>query len=132
MPESLRVVASRESPWFTAYLRDDGLLVYGAAPGLVITRTVALQVIEIGLQIVDEPKPTMVLMQDMARVDREARALFTSEAYNEVCSQTALVVGSPVSRVIGNFFVGLNRSRHLFKIFDDPALAVEWLRGFVR
>ena len=132
MSEEPRVVASRESPWFTAYLREDGLLVYRAVPGLVIDHTVANQVIEIGLQIVDEPKPTMVLMQDMARVDREARAMFASDLYTRLCSQTALVVGSPVSRVIGNFFVGLNRPRHLFRIFDDPALAIEWLRGFVR
>ena len=132
MSEEPRVVASRESAWFTAYLRDDGLLVYRAVPGLVIDHTVARQVLELGLQIVDEPKPTMVLMQDMARVDREARALFASDDYNRLCSQTALVVGSPVSRVIGNFFVGLNRPRHLFKIFDDPTLAVEWLRGFVQ
>ena len=132
MSEEPRVVASRESPWFTAYLRADGLLVYRAVPGLVIDHTVAIQVIEIGLQIVDEPKPTMVLMQDIARVDREARALFASDFYDRLCSQSALVVGSPVSRVIGNFFVGLNRPKHLFRIFDDPALATAWLRGFVR
>ena len=132
MSEEPRIVTSRESPWFTAYLREDGLLVYRAVPGLVIDHTVAIKVIEIGLQLVDEPKPTMVLMQDMARVDREARALFASDFYNRLCSQTALVVGSPVSRVIGNFFVGLNRPRHLFRIFDDPAQASEWLRGFVQ
>lgn len=132
MADEPRIIASRESPWFTVWLRDDRLLVYRAEPGLVITRTVAMQVVEIGLQIVREPTPTMVLMQDLARVDREARALFASDTYNRVCSQSALVVGSPVSRVIGNFFVGLNRPKHLFRIFDDPALAIEWLRGFVQ
>lgn len=67
----------------------------------------------------------------MARVDRGARAFFAGEEYMRLCSQTALVVGSPVSRVIGNFFVGLNRPRYPYRIFDDPALATEWLRGFV-
>jgi hypothetical protein len=132
MSEEPRIVALRESPWFACYLREDGILVYRAISGLVITHTISLQVVEIGLQVVNQPTPTMVLMQDLARVDREARALFASETYNRVCSQTALVVGSPVSRVIGNFFVGLNRPKHLFRIFDDPALAIEWLRGFVQ
>lgn len=131
MSEEPRVVASRESPWFSVSLLEDGLLVYRAIHGLVITKSVALQIIEIGLQIVDAPRPTLVLMQDMARVDREARALFASEVYNRLCSRTALVVGSPVSRVIGNFFVGLNRPRHLYRIFDDPKLAADWLRGVV-
>ena len=83
------------------------------------------------MQIADAPKPTLVLMPDMARVEREARAFFASEEYMRLCSQTALVVGSPVSRVIGNFFVGLNRPTYPCKIFDDPELAAQWLREFV-
>ena len=131
MPEEPRILAVRECPWFTVVLRDDGLLAYHPVPGLELTYPIALQVLELGLQIVDSPKPTLVLMQDMARVDREARALFASEEYMHLCSQTALVVGSPVSRVIGNFFIGLNRPKYPYQIFDDPALAAEWLRGFV-
>ena len=131
MPEAAQVVASRECPWFKVELRSDGILAYHPIPGLVLTHEVALQVLEVGLQIVDGPKPTMVLMQDIARVEREARAFFASEEYMQLCSQTALVVGSPVSRVIGYFFVGLNRPKYPYKIFEDPELAAEWLRGFV-
>jgi hypothetical protein len=130
--EAVRVIASRESQWFTAALRSDGLLEYCAVPGLVITHDVALQIFELGLQITDIPRPTLVLMTDMARVDRQSRAFFASEEYMRLCSQTALVVGSPVSRVIGNFFVGLNRPSYPVKIFDDAKLAAEWLQGFVR
>jgi hypothetical protein len=131
LPEA-RIIASREHPLFRVALRSDGILVYDPVPGLVLTYAVALQVLEVGLQINDGPKPTMVLMQDIARVDREARALFASEEYMRLSCQTALVVGSPVSRVIGNFFVGLNRPKYPHKIFDDPELALEWLRGYVR
>jgi hypothetical protein len=127
-----RVLASREIPAFRVELRSDGLLVYHPAPGLVLTYSIARQVLVEGLKIVDGPKPTMVLMPDMARVDREARAFFASEEYMSLCSQTALVVGSPVSRVIGNFFVGLNRPKYPCKIFDQAELAAAWLRGFVR
>lgn len=126
-----RIIASRECPWFTVSLRSDGLLEYRANPGLVITHDVALQVMEVGCQITDVPRPTLVWMQDMARVDRQARALFASEEYMRLSSQTALVVGSPVSRVIGNFFVGLNRPSYPVKIFDDAKLAAKWLQGFV-
>jgi hypothetical protein len=112
-------------------LRDDGILAYYPVSGLVLTYEIALKVIEVGLQIVDSPKPTLVLMQDMARVDREARAFFASEDYSNLCSQTALVVGSPVSRVIANFFVGLNRPKYPVKTFDDPRLAEQWLRGYL-
>ena len=131
MPEAPRVVASRECPWFKVDLREDGILAYHPIPGLVLTHEVALQVLVVGMQITDAPRPTLVLMQDMARVEREARAFLASQEYMRLCSQTALVVGSPVSRVIGNFFVGLNRPSYPYKLFDDPELAAEWLRGFV-
>ena len=131
MSDLPRVVASRECPWFTVVLRDDGILAYHPIPGLVLTHEVALQVLEVGLQVTQGPKPTLVLMRDMARVERGARALFASDEYMRLCSQTAVVVGSPVSRVIANFFVGLNRPKYPYKVFDDPELATEWLRGFV-
>ena len=131
MPQAPRIIASRECPWFTVALRDDGILAYHPRPGLVLTHEVALQVLQVGRQIADGPKPTLVLMQDMARVERAARAFLASEEYMRLCSQTALVVGSPVSRVIGNFFIGLNQPRYPYKLFDDPELAAEWLRGFV-
>ena len=131
MFEASRVVASRECPWFSVVLCDEGILVYRPIPGLVLTHPIALEVMRVGLQIVDSAKPTMVLMQDIARVDRDARACFASEDYMRLCSQTALVVGSTVSRVIGSFFVGLNQPTYPVKIFDDPELALEWLRGFL-
>lgn len=131
MPEA-RVIASRECPWFTAQVRDDGILAYHPIPGLVLTHDIAMQVLRIGLQIVDRtPVPTLVLMQEIARVDRDARAFFASADYLSLTSQTALVVGSPVSRVIGNFFVGLNRLKYPCKLFDDSELAIEWLLSFM-
>jgi hypothetical protein len=125
-------VATREHPAFRVALRSDGVLVYFPRRGLVLTYQIALQVLEEGAQIITGPRPTLVLMQDMARVEREARAFFASEEYmRRLSSQTALVVGSPVSRVIANFFVGLNRPTYPCRAFDDAELALSWLRSFV-
>ena len=125
-----RILASRETPWFTVELCEDGILIFRPFTGLVLTHEVALQVLAVGLEIVDGPKSTLVLMQDVARVDREAREFFASEDYLTLACQTALVVGSPVTRVIGNFFVGLNKLKYPCKVFDDPERALQWLRGF--
>jgi hypothetical protein len=98
----------------------------------VLTRDIAIQVLQIGLQVAERPPvPALVLMQDVGRVDHEARSFFASEEYLQLTSQTALVVGSPVGRVIGNFFVGLNRLKYPCKVFDDPDLALAWLRSFI-
>lgn len=125
-------VASKEHPAFRVALRSDGILAYFPRRGLVLTYEIALQVLAEGTKLINGPKPTMVLMQDIARVEREARAFFASDEYmRRLSTQTALVVGSPVSRVIANFFVGLNRPTYPCRAFDDPELAVSWLRSFV-
>ena len=43
----------------------------------------------------------------------------------------ALLVGSPLSRVIGNFFVGLNRSTFPLRLFTSEEEAIAWLRTFL-
>jgi hypothetical protein len=69
-----------------------------------------LQVLELGLEIAEgRGRPILVLMQDIGRVDHGARTFFASEEYLRLACGTALVVGSPVGRAIGHFFVGLNR-----------------------
>jgi hypothetical protein len=131
--EASRAVASRKSSWFTVSRRQDGIVVYEPNPGAVITHAGSIEVLELGLQIADgRTWPVLVLMQDVARVERGAREFFASEQYFQLASQTALVVGSPVSRVIGSFFLGLNRVRYPCKVFDDEARAVAWLQGYVR
>jgi hypothetical protein len=130
MPEAAFIVTSRTCPGFTVGLRKDGILVYQPRPGADVSYEFATQVLELGLQIADgRSRPTLVLMQDLARVQRAARTFFASEAYLRLSSQTALVVSSPVSRVIGSFFIGLNQLKYPCKVFDDPDRAVAWLRG---
>ena len=130
MPEAVSIVVSRSCPRFTVGLREDGILVYEPFPGADVSVDFAAQVLELGLQVADgRTRRTLVLMQDVARVDREARMLFASDAYLRLTCQTALVVSSPVSRVIGNFFIGLNCVKYPCKIFDDQARAVAWLRS---
>lgn len=128
MPEAASLVASRSCSWFTVGLRRDGILVYQPLPGADVSIDFAAQVLELGLQVAEgRTRPTLVLMQDVARIDREARAFFASDAYLRLSSQTALVVSSPVSRVIGSFFIGLNRLKYPCKVFDDQERAVAWL-----
>jgi hypothetical protein len=131
MAEAPRAVASRTCDLFSVDLRDDGILEYRPVPGAVLTHEAAMQVLALGKQIAgDRARPTLVRMEDVGRVDREAREFFASEQYHSLSSQTALVVRSPVSCVIGNFFVGLNRLQYPCKVFTDPLMAEAWLRSF--
>jgi len=130
MPEAANIVASRTCSEFNVGLRKDGILVFQPRPGADVSIEFAAKVLELGLEVANgRTRPTLVLMQDLARIDREARTFFASDAYLTLTCQTALVVSSPVSRVIGNFFIGLNRLKYPCKIFDDQEHAVAWLQA---
>lgn len=132
MPEAGSIVASRTCSEFVVGLRTDGILVYQPRPGADVSIEFAAKVLELGLQIANgRTRPTLVLMQDVAHIARAARTFFASDAYLTLTCQTALVVRSPVSRVIGNFFIGLNRLKYPCRIFDDQERAVAWLQATV-
>lgn len=134
MTEEVGLVALYEDPLgrFRVGLRSDGILNYFAGSGMGLNYDLTRELLRAALTLIDRPRPTLVRMEDIARVDREARDLFCSDEYLQVASQTALVVRSPVSRVIGNFFVGINRPKYPVRVFSDPDLAVTWLKGYLR
>ncbi|MDH5606152.1 MAG: hypothetical protein OEY93_04635 [Anaerolineae bacterium] len=78
----------------------------------------------------DFPRPFLGDIQNMSRMPREARVLAAKEAPRFV-SANALVANSPISRVIGNLFLGLNRPEIPIRMFDDEESALDWLRGFL-
>jgi hypothetical protein len=72
------------------------------------------------------------LLADITRVrstSREARNVYGSEEASEVLTALALLVDSPISKVIGNFYVGVTRPRFPTKIFTDEAKAMAWLKS---
>jgi hypothetical protein len=63
-------------------------------------------------------------------ITREAR-LFTSSAEAVQVSQAAaLLIGSPVSSIIGNFFLGINKPPYPTRLFTSEEAAIKWLKGF--
>lgn len=73
------------------------------------------------------PHPTLVVLH-RAVVDRAARRYFAYSAdARETTLRVAIVANNPVARVIGNFFVGLNRPDVPTRLFGDEASAVAWL-----
>lgn len=76
--------------------------------------------------------PAFVDMTEITAIDREARLYFAGEETAKVESAAALLVGSPLTRAIGNFFMGLNKPLIPTRLFTSEAEALAWLRGMVR
>lgn len=75
----------------------------------------------------DQRTRVLVDMRLIRSETREAQQEFVSDYSATVCSAVAILIGSPVSRVIGNFFLRLNKHQVPTKLFNDADAAVSWL-----
>lgn len=73
--------------------------------------------------------PLLVDMRETGQLDRAARLEF-ARRYDTV-SAVALVVGTPLSRMIGNLFMSMNKPLTPTRLFDKEASAVGWLMRFI-
>jgi len=74
--------------------------------------------------------PALIDLRRISVVTREAREFFGSPDNNGI-SAAALLVQSPLSRVIGNFFTGLSKMAVQHRLFTSESEAIGWLRGFL-
>ncbi len=77
-----------------------------------------------------EKTRVLIDMTSTTEISKEARDYFANERTASIQRATALLIGSPVSRVIGNFFMGLNRPVSPTRLFTDPQKAIQWLHTF--
>ena len=75
--------------------------------------------------------PALIDLRLVRSQSSDARAYFAGPETRRVCTAVALLVKSPLSRMIGNFYLGFNRPDVPTKLFDDEEAAAEWLLGFL-
>ncbi len=72
----------------------------------------------------------LIDMAAISEISKEARDYFANERTASIQRVTALLISSPVSRVIGNFFMGLNKPISPTRLFTDPREAIKWLQTY--
>jgi hypothetical protein len=77
------------------------------------------------------PRPGLLDSREAISISREARSYYAGPENARVLSAVAILVGSPLSRVIGNFFIGLNRTSFPSRLFTSEEQALAWLRSFL-
>jgi hypothetical protein len=74
--------------------------------------------------------PILVDSSNVAYISREARSHFSAKNRETSINSMAIIVNSPISRVIGNFFMGLNKPLIPAKLFENEESAVKWLNQY--
>lgn len=75
--------------------------------------------------------PVLVDLRFLRSQSAEARAVFAGHEATRVTHALALIIGSPVSRVIGNFYLGFNKPQTPSRLFNSVAEGEAYLRTFL-
>lgn len=74
--------------------------------------------------------PLLVNLNEIKSITKEARDHFSMKDRTPGVSAIGLVIKSPASTIIGNFFLGLNKSMVPVKLFTNEEKAIAWLKQF--
>lgn len=113
-----------ETSTLIIWLDHDGILRIVCKPGAVHGAKEAEENNEV--MPAGRSGPVLADARLISSVNREARQMYRVQSSNTTV--LALVVGSPLSRVIGNFFVGLSRLSYPVRLFTDEVEALRWLQ----
>lgn len=74
------------------------------------------------------PRPMLGDFGNMKSQTKECRDYFTKDPNHlQAYSAIAILVNSPLTRMLANFFIGINKPPKPTRLFDDRKKAIEWL-----
>ena len=76
-------------------------------------------------------RPILVDINNIKSVSKESRSIYSSSETAKYLSAAALLVNNPVSRIIGNFYMGINKTSMPVKLFTSTGEAMKWLISFL-
>ncbi|MFN7917041.1 MAG: hypothetical protein U0Q55_16980 [Vicinamibacterales bacterium] len=74
-------------------------------------------------------RPAVIDLRPIRSQAPEARSLFAGAEASTVANAVALVVASPLSRVLGSFYLGFNKPLVPTRLFTSLHEATAWLRS---
>jgi hypothetical protein len=75
--------------------------------------------------------PLLVDLCDIHSISKEARDHFAMRDRKPGVNAIAMIVKSPVSSIIGNFFLGLNKPSVPTQLFVSKEKATNWLQQYI-
>lgn len=75
--------------------------------------------------------PLIVDIREIKSISKEARDHFSMKDRKSAVSSIAIIINSQLSRIIGNFFMGLNKPAVPVKLFSSELEAVKWSKQYL-
>jgi len=116
------------------YWDEENEIIWGELSFEIQTLEKAIENIDAQERIRDalgkEMTRVLVDMREMKSITREAREYYANQRTSSIQRATALLVKSKVTKVMANFFMGLNKPVTPTRMFIEPEEAIQWLTGF--
>ena len=115
-----------------AYIDEQGILIQTYRENTDLTLEDAKADFKSYLSLCDQCKlPVLIEMENVKSVEREARAYYSSKEATNYITAAALLITNPVNRIIGNFYMGLNKTAFPFRLFTENKKAIQWLKQYL-
>jgi hypothetical protein len=116
-------------PIATVTAEPDGTVVLVFAEGCRLDAANTLPVVQAHIAAAaDQKRPTLADVRGMRSATREARQLAAGEDIAAITSRMAILVGNPVTGLLGNFFLKVTSPKYPTRLFNDEAPARAWLQ----
>ena len=115
----------------TIHIEANGIVRVTIMPGMVQTLEDAKEnAVAIDKLVQSQDFLALIDLRYMKSQDREAREFYTQPGHKPRLIAVALLIGSPMSRVIGNLYMGFNKSDISARLFTSETEAFKWLETF--
>lgn len=71
--------------------------------------------------------PILVDLREIKSISKEARDHFSMRGRKPHVTAISMLVNSPVSKIVGNFFLGLNKPTVPTRLFTSQKEAINWV-----
>ena len=113
----------------TFRLDGDGIILATMNEGATFELADAVEAVAATAQVAGgKRRPVLVDIRGVQSESREARMYFAGPELAKCATAVALIVESPVSRMIANFFLRIGAQAVPTRVFDDATSARSWLR----
>jgi hypothetical protein len=122
---------SRFENEYASFWIEEGIVFFVYKPNSVVSLEAAQKIVADRVRFQkQEDFPIYCDIRGMKSADKEARNYLAKEG-SSYARAVAVVVDSPMSKIIGNIYLGLNKPITPSRLFTDQKDAVEYLKQFV-
>lgn len=121
------------TPYSKIHMDDEDIIHYEYLSETEITLKGAKTEIKLINKLCNGKKvPLLVNLSKTKSVTKDAREYYSGSESAKVKSAAALIVNSPLHKIMGNFFWGINKPPYPVKLFTSEEKAINWLKTCAR